>query len=247
LSEVLVLCYHAVSSTWGAKLAVTPASFERQLTKLLERGFAGATFTESVLRPRQSRTLAVTFDDGYLSVLEQAEPILSKLGLPATVFVPTAFMERRQRLMWDGIDHWAATQHAGELQGLRWADLRYLIGRGWEIGSHTRTHARLTRLDDTALRAELQESRRECTEHLGTVCTAISYPYGDVDERVADAARDAGYVAAGRLSSDLAPSGPLRWPRVGIYHRDRPWRYWLKANSGVRRLRATPLWPVRQA
>lgn len=246
LTDVLVLCYHAVSPTWDAALSVTPEALERQLTTLVNRGFKGATFTEAVLRPPHPRTVAVTFDDGFLSVLECAQPILAKLGLPGTVFVPTAFMRQRQPLLWNGVERWAGTSFADELQGMNWDDLRALIGLEWEVGSHTRTHPHLTQLDQQAAYAELVESRSECGRQLGGACTAVAYPYGDVNQRVADAAGEAGYVAAGRLSSGLAPGGPLRWPRVGVYHKDALCRFRLKANGWVRRLRATSLWPVQQ-
>jgi len=246
MSDVVVLCYHAVSPAWPAPLAVTPSALERQLRTLLNRGFKGATFTDAVLRPPHRRTLAVTFDDGFLSVLERAEPILSRLGLVGTVFVPTAFMERRQPLAWNGTSRWAGTPFADELQGMDWDDLRSLVARGWEIGSHTRTHPRLTELDDDAAYAQLVESRLECGRGLGAPCTTIAYPYGAVDRRVADAAREAGYTAAARLSSSLRPRGPLQWPRIGIYHGDAPWRFRLKENGAIRRIRATPLWPAHE-
>ena len=245
-SDVLVLCYHAVSPTWNAALAVTPDALERQLSMLVSRGFKGATFTDAVVCPPHRRTLAVTFDDGFLSVLERAGPILARLGLVATVFVPTAFMGRRQPLAWNGTERWAGTRFADELQGMDWDDLGSLVASGWEVGSHSRTHPRLTRLDQDALSAELLESRLECDRRLGAPCTAIAYPYGDVDGRVADAAGEAGYAAAARLSSSLIPRGPLQWPRIGIYHGDARSRFRLKANAAIRRLRATGLWPEHE-
>jgi peptidoglycan/xylan/chitin deacetylase (PgdA/CDA1 family) len=245
-SEVLVLCYHAVSPTWEASLAVTPKAVERQLTMLVERGFKGAKFTEAVLHPPHRRTLAVTFDDAYLSVLERAEPILSRLGLVATVFVPTEFMDRRQRLVWTGIDRWAATPFADELQGMCWDDLRSLQTLGWEVGSHTRTHPRLTDLDEDAAYAQLADSRLDCEWRLGARCTSVAYPYGDVDDRTVRLAREAGYVAGARLSSSLIPNGSLRWPRVGVYHEDNRWRSRAKLNVVVRRIRAHPRWPAHE-
>jgi peptidoglycan/xylan/chitin deacetylase (PgdA/CDA1 family) len=191
--------------------------------------------------------LAVTFDDGYLSVLEQALPILARLDLPGTIFVPTSLMDQRQPLRWPGVDHWAATPYAHELQGMNWDDLRSLADDGWEIGSHTRTHPRLTELDQQAADRQLLESRLECSERLGRPCTSLAYPYGDTDGRITDAAGRAGYLAAAGLSSSLAARGPLRWPRVGIYHRDHGWRFRLKANTAVRRLRATRLWSTRES
>ncbi len=63
-----------------------------------------------------------------------------------------------------------------------WEDLRQLTDVGWEIGSHTCTHPRLTRLDDAALCIELEGSRNDCLENIGR-CDSLAYPYGDVDER----------------------------------------------------------------
>jgi len=198
-----------------------------------------------VLSPPHARTLAITFDDAFLSVRELALPILSRLGLPATVFAPTAFMAHRQRLHWPGIEQWIGTASEPELQCMDWKDLRALVDHGWEIGSHTCTHPRLTEVDDDDAAAELQRSRRDCEEHLGCRCSAVAYPYGDVDDRIADAAVVAGYAAGAALASNLRGLGAHRRPRVGIYHRDGRWRFWLKVNGAVRRMRASPLWPAR--
>jgi peptidoglycan/xylan/chitin deacetylase (PgdA/CDA1 family) len=244
MSDVLVLCYHAVSPTWSARLSVTPEALEWQLKTLIRRGWRGATFTEAVLDPPWQRTLAVTFDDAYLSVLERALPLMSELKLVGTLFAPTDFMDKRQPLGWTGIDHWAQTADAPELQSMNWDDLRRLLEAGWEVGSHTGSHARLTRLDDGALQDELERSQQCCTERLGRPCRSIAYPYGDTDERVARAAQRAGYQCGASLSSSLTPLGPHRWPRVGVYQRDQPWRFWLKVNGLVRRARAMPAWPA---
>jgi peptidoglycan/xylan/chitin deacetylase (PgdA/CDA1 family) len=243
---VLVLCYHAVSPTWAASLAVTPDELEQQLRLLVRRGWRGATFHDAVLRPPWRRTLAVTFDDAFLSVLELAHPIMARLDLPGTVFAPTSFMDQRRPLLWKGIDHWAATPDAPELQSMCWEDLQRLIDQGWEVGSHTRTHPRLSTLDDESLQAELEGSRHEIEQHLSGSCDSLAYPYGDVDERVVASARGAGYRSAAGLSSSLAPLGPHRFPRVGIYHEDPGWRYRLKVNGLMRRVRASKLWPAHE-
>jgi peptidoglycan/xylan/chitin deacetylase (PgdA/CDA1 family) len=245
LSDVLVLCYHGVSSTWNADLSITPERFEHQLSLLVGRGWRGATFTEAVLSPPAPKTLAVTFDDALASVAELAEPILSALSLPATVFAPTAFVSSRQLLCWEGIDHWQGTPHARELMCMDWEQLRALVNKGWEIGSHSRTHPHLTQIDDSALREELGASMAECTQQLGRPCTSIAYPYGDVDDRVSRVAGEVGYLAGAGLSRSLKGGGPLRWPRVGIYHRDTGARFWLKMTALTRILRAAPLWPNR--
>lgn len=238
-----MLCYHAVSPSWDATLAVTPDRLERQLTALRRRGWRGATFRDAVFNPPAERTLSVTFDDAFASVGRLAYPILSSLGLPGTVFAPSAFMSSEQPLSWPGIEHWLRTPSASELESMSWEGLGRLVQEGWEVGSHTRTHPHLTQLDESALRTELEQSREEIAGRLGIRCDTIAYPYGDVDSRVAEAALAAGYVAGASLSRPLTPLGPERWPRIGVYHDDPMWRFRLKVSRAVRYLRAR-YWPT---
>ena len=239
MTDVLVLCYHAVSPTWPAPLSVTPERFERQLTTLVKRGYVGATFDRAIHDPPAMRTVVVTFDDAYESVLTLGAPILERLGLPATVFVPTAHPGTGEPMAWPGIDEWLEGPHREELMPLTWGRLRDLADRGWEIGSHTRTHPHLTTLGDDELRAELTASKGECEANLGLPCRTIAYPYGDQDARVRAAAGEAGYAAGAALGRTLTEGDPLAWPRVGIYHADDGARYRLKVARTARRVRAS--------
>jgi peptidoglycan/xylan/chitin deacetylase (PgdA/CDA1 family) len=241
MSEVLVLCYHAVSESWDSELAVTPDDLERQVATLLRRGYEPARFLDAVLEPPAKRTLAITFDDAYRSVHRLAAPVLERLGAVASVYAPTDWIGRELPMRWDGIEEWLGGPHEPELTPMSWAELGELAERGWEVGSHTCAHPRLTALDDARLAAELEGSRAACAEGLGRPCETIAYPYGDVDERVVAATRAAGYRAAGALPH--APHAPeaLRWPRVGIYRWDGPSRYRLKVSPAVRRLRSLPV------
>lgn len=245
MSEALVLCYHAVSPSWPAGLSVTPERLERQLSHLLRRGYEGVTFHEAVLRPPADRTLAVTFDDAYRSVIELARPILSRLGIPATVFVPTGFAGSEKPMAWPGIEHWIGGPHEGELVPMSWGELRELAAEGWELGSHTRTHPRLPELAADALREELETSRTECEARIGSPCRSLAYPYGDQDARVVEAARRAGYEAAGAFAGRVRSRSALRWPRVGVYRRDGDLRFRLKVSPTLRRLRSSRAWRVR--
>jgi peptidoglycan/xylan/chitin deacetylase (PgdA/CDA1 family) len=134
------------------------------------------------------------------------------------------------------IDHWRGGPHEHELRGLTWDQLGQLADGGWEIGSHTRTHPRLTRLDDDALERELRDSRAACERGLGRPCRSLAYPFGDFDERVAAAAARTGYAAA--AIEELRPAAPLTWPRIGIYRGNSMRRFRLKVSPLVRRLRS---------
>ncbi len=240
-SDVLVLCYHAVSEDWPAALSATPAALEAQLRFLVERGYEGATFHEAVTDPPAAKTLAVTFDDAYRSVLTRGEPILRSLGLVGTVFVPTAHAGSDAPMAWPGIDGWLGGPHEEELLPLSWEELRRLADLGWEIGSHSRTHPRLPELDDAALTQELEDSRGECERRLEQPCRTVAYPYGAEDDRVVRATAEAGYEAAAALSSRLSHGDPLRFPRIGIYHSDSAREFALKVHPAVRRMRGSPL------
>lgn len=228
-----MLCYHAVSDDWPSSLAVRPRQLRAHVAHLLARGYRPATFTEAVRGPDM---LAVTFDDAFATVGSLARDVLGELGVPGTIFVPTAFPDSHGPLVWPGMEQWPGSPHAGELRCLGWDDLVALADSGWEIGSHTVTHPRLTQIDDARLDAELRDSRRTVEQRLGRPCTSIAYPYGDEDARVVAAAERAGYVAAAALPSRQRGDEGMRWPRVGAYRRDSLLRLATKASPAVRRL-----------
>ena len=252
MGDILVLCYHAVSERWPSRLAVTPTELERQLELLLRRGYRGVTFKEAVVAsPAAEKILAVTYDDAYRSVAELAAPILSRLGLPATVFVPTAFPGADAPLAWPGVRCWLGGPYETELTPMSWAELATLAAAGWEIGSHTRTHPRLTHLNDDALAEELEGSRRDCEAALGMPCKSLAYPYGDIgdfDQRVVAAAGEAGYAAAATLPlSVLHSPSMLSWPRFAVDGRESHSAFRRKISRVDRRIRSGRGWAAGMA
>jgi peptidoglycan/xylan/chitin deacetylase (PgdA/CDA1 family) len=240
MSDRLILCYHAVSPTWPAALSVTPEALDRQLAELARRGYRAARFTDAIASAADGRVLAITFDDNYRSVLEIAKPLLDRHGFVGTLYVPTDWPDDPRPMRWKGIDVWLDTPHEQEMMSLAWHELRDLQDAGWEIGSHTCSHPHLPELDDAALEHELRASKDRIESELGTPCTSLAYPYGDVDRRVVDAARRAGYGAACTIPRVLARPEPLMWPRAPIFHDDDFSRFKLKVSPTLRRLRASP-------
>ena len=238
-ADVLILCYHAVSPTWPAALSVTAEQFDRQVNRVLASGYAPVTFAAAAQARPGDKVVAFTFDDAYRSVLELAHSVLDRASALATVFVPTAYAGRAEPMSWPGIDRWLGGPHERELVPLQWPELRDLAARGWEIGSHTQTHPRLTTLDDERLQRELIDSRQTCEQRLGRECVSIAYPYGDVDDRVARAAGQAGYRFGAALPGLPWDRDPLRRPRVGVYHHDHGWRFEAKVSRPLRRARAS--------
>lgn len=239
MSVPLVLCYHAVSPDWPAELAIKPDVLRAQLERLLGHGYRGVTFTQAATGEADSKALAVTFDDGYRSTYDHAFPILEELGIPGTVFVPTALVDQSSPMSWRGIDQWVGTPYEGELDCVSWDQLREMDARGWEVGSHTLSHANLPELDDDRLDRELAESREACAQQMGKPCRALAYPYGADDQRVQEATRRAGYETAAALRA-AAPSR-FSWPRIGVYPVDGSVRFRLKTSPAVRWMRSTTM------
>jgi peptidoglycan/xylan/chitin deacetylase (PgdA/CDA1 family) len=229
----VVLCYHAVSDSWPHHLAVTPHAFERQLRSMRFRGFRPVTAVEAVAG--RSRVFHVTFDDAYRSVAT-AVPTLERLGVRATVFACTSFADDGRPLAVPELAA-EASAYPDALATMDWDQLRDLVDRNVEIGSHTLTHAHLTQLSDAELSRDLRESREQIEAELGRPCRFVAYPYGDDDERVHRAARAAGYEAGFAAPGRLAPASVYALPRVGIWRHEGLLRVTVKTTGVVRRAR----------
>jgi peptidoglycan/xylan/chitin deacetylase (PgdA/CDA1 family) len=101
--------------------------------------------------------------------------------------------------------------------GLTAGQLRELASRGFEIGFHTLRHDRLPPLADDELRAAMVDGRDEVATATGQDLSLISYPHGAGDERVARAARAAGYTHGFVVGPDPArpTTNPFLIGRVG--------------------------------
>ena len=104
-----VLCYHRTIDpeqvNYGLQpgMFVRPASFKSQM-ELIARKFRViplSALSRTVLEgaPVDPRTVVITFDDGWLDNYEFAFPVLKRLGLPATVVLPTAYIGT-SRMFW---------------------------------------------------------------------------------------------------------------------------------------------------
>jgi len=106
----VILCYHNIIARTEADpsdslgLHMPLATFSRQM-RWLAGTYQIVTLAELVSRVYNRESLrgvaAVTFDDGYAGVFENAWPVLRDLGIPATVFVVAEAPGRDERFWWD--------------------------------------------------------------------------------------------------------------------------------------------------
>ena len=217
---------------------------ERQVAGLLDRGYVGATFREAVVAPPADRTLSVTFDDAYRSVYDNARPVLESLGVPATVFVPTALVGSERPMAWPGTDRWLGSPYEDELIPMSWNELGELTELGWELGSHTRTHPRLPTLDAEAMREELRfalrppgAGRSELRDDRLSLRRLRRQRGGGLPASGLHRRRGAGGSGAEARTDALAAGRGLRQRRLA--------RFRVKASPAIRRLRASHLWRAR--
>ena len=176
---VVVLCYHGVRDDQAAR-------FRRQVRRVAARAI-GSWELQSVSSRRGRAQVCITFDDAFANLLRNALPALAEHGAPATIFAVSRNLGAPPRwAMPPGHpDADEQTMTAEEISSCACSLVR--------IGSHTRTHPRLTSLDGGAMREELQESRAELASIVGSPVTELAFPHGDFDERALRAAQVSGY------------------------------------------------------
>ncbi len=166
-----ILLYHGIED--GAPSARPMDDVDREY--VLDRARFEQHVAYLAARPAGAVPVVISFDDGDLSGYTLAAPILERHGLRGEFFIVSRWVGR------------PGFMTAGQL--------RELDARGHAIGSHSRTHPRLSTLDARGIDDELQGSKADLESMLGRPVTRFSIPGGDYDARVLDAAKRAGYTA----------------------------------------------------
>ena len=105
-----ILAYHRVAelrdtpAVDSRTVSATPEGFARQMKHLAHfyRVVSMPEVLEAVEKGRSlpKRAVLITFDDAYADFTEIAWPILKQFRFPATMFVPTAYPDHRERAFW---------------------------------------------------------------------------------------------------------------------------------------------------
>ena len=209
--KLTILYYHAVAPE-RAQAFDAQMAYLKRTANLVSADHTGPLASD---RPN----VAVTFDDAFRSVRENALPALIRHQIPAAIFVPTGYLGRTPgwRMETTG-DQTETVMTAEEIAGLP-SDLI-------AIGSHTIDHPHLTQLSETEVAQQFEASRKTLETLLGRTIDTLAFPYGDHNDRVVEQARAAGYrqvytvapqaigagdqaTSRGRTSADPADPAPL--------------------------------------
>lgn len=208
----LILTYHAVE-TGAPPLFTPPELFESHVRALHESGYISVTvkaLVDGFNAPEPLRQVAITFDDGYQSVLTNALPVLQKYAFTATVFI----ISQQRTNKWRG-----QPNSVPQRDLLDWDEIRMLHDQGCEIGSHTRTHPALTHIPLSDAEHEIERSQDEIEQRTGVKPTTFCYPYGAMNDAVkADVARHYQCAVGTRLALLGANEDRYALPRLDSYY-----------------------------
>jgi peptidoglycan/xylan/chitin deacetylase (PgdA/CDA1 family) len=167
---------------------VTPAqagAFDAQMAYLRANANIVRADHQGPLDP-QRPNVAVTFDDAFRSVRDNAVPSLARHGVHATIYVPSG---------WLGKTPGWAMETSGDADEvvMSGAELLALPRDVVSSGSHTVRHRHLTRLADDDIAREFIDSRAALEDLFGETIDTLAIPYGHYDDRTAGLAAGAGY------------------------------------------------------
>ena len=179
VQTVPILCYHRFGNN-RSRLTVTPAAFEAQMEYLARNGYQVVPLSRLTgflegKEPLPPKSVVITIDDGYRSTHEIAYPILKRYDFPATVFLYSDFV--------------------GAADAMTWGQMQDLVRSGRiEIQPHSRTHSNLTQKlpgESDAnyrdrIRREIETPIALIQDRLALASSSFAYPYGDVNESVAE-------------------------------------------------------------
>lgn len=174
----LIFIYHDVSNPdaqhYSDLYSTQVKNFKEQI-EFLARCFRMVSLKE-IYDPRtnRDRQACITFDDGFLSVREEALPHLWSKGIPFAIFVSRMAIRQNQLLnLPDGFDRVYDNQVYLDQE-----DMKYLCDKGVTVGSHTASHKNLADCDDNALSEEVFQNKLYLENLIGKKVTDLALPFG---------------------------------------------------------------------
>jgi peptidoglycan/xylan/chitin deacetylase (PgdA/CDA1 family) len=212
-AEAVILCYHRFGPTVADSMTTRTSVFEQQLARLKSEGYQFVTLDAVIdglqgRGPLPDKAVALTIDDGHITVYSDLLPIIRRERLPVTLFIyPSAISNASYAMTWD--------------------QLRELKDTGLvAIQSHTYWHPNFKterkRLDDAAyaklVKVQLEKSRAALKQRLGVEADVLAWPFGIHDPELEAAAAAAGYRASLALGERRARDSdpPQALPRFLI-------------------------------
>jgi peptidoglycan/xylan/chitin deacetylase (PgdA/CDA1 family) len=178
-TSVPILMYHSISENLFGKshpyyqINTSPEAFAQQMRWLRNNGYRTLDLTEahSALEAGEdvSKTVVITFDDGYRDFYTDGFAVMKQCGFSATIFLATDRIQNTSVRI-DGVDY------------LSWREVRDLHASGIRFGSHTVTHPDLRSMGPEQIDYELGCSKEVIEQQLGAPVESFAYPFAFPEE-----------------------------------------------------------------
>ena len=193
--HAVILAYHHVGDDTPASTSVTVETFAGHLSYLQKNGFTVLPLQQLLVelsagREVPEKSVAITFDDAYVSVYSTAMPMLRQYGWPFTVFVNTEPVVK------------------GFGNFMDWQKLQELQKNGGAVANHSHSHAYMVRRNagesedqwQQRMRHEIVTAQSLLSEKLGRVEKIFAYPYGEFSGPLQAIVRELGFFGIGQHS-----------------------------------------------
>jgi peptidoglycan/xylan/chitin deacetylase (PgdA/CDA1 family) len=229
-----LLTYHHVGPRpRGVRLKglyVSSNLFAQQMTELATEGFETIAFGKVLSTQARPKQVFITFDDGFVDVFENALPLLREHDFRSIQFLVADLLGKRSE--------WQMS--SGEVPGILMdnAQIKDWLASGQEIGSHTLTHPRLTKISPSQAREEISGSKKKLEDTFGRPVEHFCYPYGDWNPAVRDIVAEAGYSSAciTKFGVNTTDADPFALKRITVRYPSRKLKNlgaWLRASLRV--------------
>ena len=218
---VPILLYHHLGTPPKAGIPgrsnyVTVEKFIRQMHVLKRIGFQGLSLKEAmpyIRGSKKGKVAAITFDDVFLSVYQDAMPVLDELGFSATDFFVSSRM---------GLDNSWDNERSQRDKIMTFDQMRDWAAHGHEVGGHTNDHPHLKDIPIEEAEHQIIENKAKLEEELGAPIISFAYPFGDENEAIQKIVKNAGYRYAVTTVKSRARGneGDFELPRHSIRRND---------------------------
>lgn len=212
----MVLQYHHIDSATPRSTSISPERFQQHLDYLHAQNFRVLSLPEFIehlqtKRPFADKTALITFDDGYISILNHAAPRLKAKGYPFTVFINIEPIQFNLSQFMD------------------WSQLKALQRYGATIANHAYQHNKLIEQAFSGSDPEWQndvekqvtEAQQAIKQQLGEDLKVLAYPYGEFSPKLKSIIKGLGYIAfaqhSGAVDHEVDPQAIPRFAFGGDY------------------------------
>ncbi|WP_231037959.1 polysaccharide deacetylase family protein [Pectinatus frisingensis] len=223
-----VLMYHRIADVKNDRNSLSVKKFAWQLNYLHKKNYHTITLNMlydfyAIRKKLPSKSILLTFDDGYADNYTAALPLLVKYKMTAVVFPIGNWIGKKNN--WENFGKEKTITMTKE-QLLDWQQ------HGQLIASHTMTHPFLTNCTESKIIDELHDSRQLLSNALSANGDFLCYPYGNFNESVAAAAKKTGYKAAFAIFEgvNLFHIDLYALPRIPIPSHQSKWEFILKTS-----------------